>query len=191
MITIRQPALALNSRDFFGGSHYRLIYNRVVDHSRDMTWIKEQILHYLAGHDHLQALIINAHGWCDDGIHIGTGLNRASLPILNANNALTGKIRDIYLCGCAVADTLGGADFCKQLAIQLNANVIASENNQVLTISDQSDLGLIPFMQIDEFEGTVWRWTPPSGAKIPFATPLSPHIPSGRRITARSPQCVY
>jgi hypothetical protein len=189
MITIQQPALALNSTDFGRGNHYRMIYNVRVDHSRDMTWIKEQILRYTDG-TYLNALIINAHGWCSDGIYIGNGLNLNSLPIFNAGNALTDKIRNIYLCGCAISNTPDGAEFCRQLAIQLNTNVIASENDQVLTISDQTEVGLIPFMQIDEFEGTVYRWLP-SGVRTNFSTPLSPHIPHRRLWGRPNPECRY
>lgn len=139
MITIPQPALALNSTDFPPQSHYRMQYNEIVSHSHDMTWIKTKILEYAsrAPRGILQGLIINAHGWCADGVDIGTGLNQASLAILNASDALRGKIREIYLCSCEVADTTGGQEFCRQLAYQLHTYVVASETEQTVGSVDR------------------------------------------------------
>ncbi len=191
MITIGQPSLALNAftngipdRSIPYELHYSMTYNCVVNNSQDMNAVRGTILHFLrfVSSGSMHALVINAHGMeSPDGVYLGSGLSSSTLPLFNAGNALRDKFERIYLASCAVASTPAGQAFCRDLAMQLNCHVIASETDQTANNADRTEITLdglrIPQFHIDEFEGTVYKWHA-DGTRHPFASSLSPFIPS-------------
>lgn len=202
MITIRQPALALNA--FTTGRtdisipyelHYTMKYNCVVNNSQTMTAVRGTIMHFLSfvTSGRMHALVINAHGMENpDGVYIGTGLGAPTISLLNSGDALRDKFSRIYLASCAVASTAAGQSFCSDLAIQLNCDVIASESDQTSSNADRTEFTLdglrVPQFHIDNFEGTVYKWNR-NGIRHPYSTAVSPFIPSSGSGTSGGRVC--
>jgi hypothetical protein len=173
MIEIPQPALALNSADFGPSDHYRMQFNHVVPRSWSVQAIADAIGTAMTAAGSLRALVVNAHGMCGpDGVALGTGLHIGSVaPLL----MFRGSIERVYLCACQVADTGNGYEFCRFLAMRLNAPVVASKEPQVVTTADRAgagrstaDLGVFAYGQvpencIDNFEGTTYEFQPDGG----------------------------
>jgi len=165
MITIPQPALALNSSDFEVRDHYRMDYNAVISRSLDIPSVAAVVETNLASAGgRLSALVINAHGMAGpDGIALGTGLHLGTLGDF-CTPAIREHIRTIYCCSCEVANTGAGYEFCRALALQSGAIVIASFDPQIVGFSDREwSTAQVPEDQIDDFEGTTFAFHPDGG----------------------------
>jgi len=109
----------------------------------------------------LRNIVINTHGY-NGGLYIG-GLWAASIgksdlaafAILKPWN-----IGTIWLVSCDAAKDSTGQDFCLTLAKTAMTQVIASDSSQVLTRWQGVRLALGLSGNIDDFEGTVYSFTP-------------------------------
>jgi len=165
LITIPQPALALNSGAFEIRDHYRMDYNAVIPTSWDIPTVRGIVeTNITAAGGNLLSLVINAHGMCGpDGIALGTGLHLGNLAEF-CTDAVRGHIRKIYCCSCEVANTGAGYEFCRAFAIQSGAIVIASKDPQIVGFSDREwSTAQVPEDQIDDFEGTTYAFHPDGG----------------------------
>jgi hypothetical protein len=165
VISIPQPAMALNSAAFDVRDHYRMDYNEVVSLSADMVTVASAVEASLtAAGGSLRALVINAHGLAGpDGIALGTGFHLGNIADF-CTPAIRGHIDKIYCCSCEVANTGPGYEFCRSLAMQSGAIVIASKDPQVVGFSDREwSTAQVPEDHIDDFEGTTYAFHPDGG----------------------------
>ena len=107
----------------------------------------------------LRCVVFNSHGQ-SGGILIGSGIGRGETPLFST---LAGKVHAIVIVACEVAEIASpntwadGNLFCGEIAKNANAYVFAStalQSTYLYTI-----IGL-PVNNIDEFEGSIYRWDP-------------------------------
>ncbi|WP_137125188.1 hypothetical protein [Roseomonas sp. HF4] len=170
MITIPQPALALNSTEFPSESHYTMRHTHRVTRGTPVDAIVTLVAGALAASGgRLEAVIINAHGmFAPDGVALGTRLHLGNAHLWGR---VAGAIRRIWLCACQVADTQAGQDFCQALSAATGSEMIGALEEQVARSGDREwafdpnhlRFARIPPGQIDEFEGVVYAWTAGAG----------------------------
>ncbi len=169
MITIPQPAMALNAVDVPGPPYkmwntYHVPSTHTADHI--LGWTATVAKGAPGGK--LRALVINCHGYTSKkiggyGLNLGTGIRRGDTPLFGR---LRGLVDEIYIIACQAArigvptgpgSTVDGDGnlFCCEIAKSSGATVYASTANQ----STGLWLG-IPFGRIDGWEGQVYRYNP-------------------------------
>lgn len=165
MISIPQPALALNSSDFPTQSHYTMQSDVVVSRLLRPEHVIDMVRAATGSMGRLRAVIINAHGMAGpDGVALGTGLHLGNAHLWGSVHGLVDRI---WMCACQVADTHAGQQFCQAVAAGSGAEVVASADPQMVGGGDREfafdwnwRIARIPPMQIDDFEGRVMLWTP-------------------------------
>jgi len=112
----------------------------------------------------LRNIIINTHGFAG-GLRIG-GLTKAAM--YKEDLGVFGMLKPfnvgtIWLVGCHSAKSETGQSFCQTLANIAGTQVIASDADQVVSNWQGVQLFLAFRWNIDDFEGTVYSFTPAGG----------------------------
>jgi hypothetical protein len=109
----------------------------------------------------LKHVVLNTHG-SDGVIYVGRNASgEESIDISNVDvfSALRNKdIGTIWTNGCSVAETTYGRRFCARLAVAVGCDVVAGDTTQVCWPQVFGAI-LMPSGDIDDFEGTVYRWS--------------------------------
>lgn len=169
MIMMKSPSLAINSCDV-PGPKYRMW--ETVNARQGMTpagLVNEivRVNRLALEHEQTQLLnvVINCHG-SDGHLYIGG----AKSPTLNISNVgvfsllKTRNIGTIWIVACQVAGGAAGKQFCQTLSIASGAQVVASGVSQ--NVGVWGSFRIIQGGgrgQIDEYEGTVYSFTPAAG----------------------------
>lgn len=155
MITLAQPAMALNAEDVPGPDYHMWNTWRVEKTSppsHTLGWAG--IVAKGAPGGKLKAMVMNSHG-SPAHLYMGTGIGWPEIPLFAS---LSGLVDEIYIVACEVVSFTGPRDgnlFCGAIAKATGSNVYASNHTQ--------NTGLyisIPFGKIDGYEGKVWKWHP-------------------------------
>lgn len=170
MIRMEQPSFCFNSHDV-GEPHYKMWRTIVGSEGMTAAELAGAILaaHVTAMRETgcgLKNIIINTHGY-SGGLWIGglfrTQVNKrelAAFGILKPWNVGT-----IWIVSCAAAKDGLGQNFCQSLANVAGAQVISSDADQVVTNWQGIKLFLACRWNIDDFEGTVYSFTPAGGMR--------------------------
>jgi hypothetical protein len=155
MITISQPAMALNSVDA-PGPHYKMWnsweVSKSVSPSHILGWTATVAKKATGGK--LKALIINCHG-SPASLGLGTGIGWSQISLFSS---LSGLVDEVYIVACGVVSFTGPGDgnlFCGAIAKSAKTYVYASSDTQTTGLWPY-----IPYGKIDGFEGKVWKWHP-------------------------------
>jgi Domain of unknown function (DUF4347) len=180
MIGMKSPSFAFNAVDVPGPNYRMWRWMKGYTKLTAMTLVNsilqiDEEARESQG-DRLQNIIINAHG--DGGfVKIGgmgvAGLNKdTSIEFAR----LKGKnLGTIWLVACQAARGDYGKTFCSTLAKNSGCQVIASDEFQDVGFSGTWNLATWAMHDhIDEFEGTVYSFTPSGGVKI-----IDPHNDQG------------
>ncbi|HRE55558.1 MAG TPA: hypothetical protein PLP22_12310 [Candidatus Competibacter sp.] len=164
MITISQPAMALNSEDA-PGPHYKMWNTWEIPKSENPDHILKWAATVAKGAPggKLKALIINCHA-SPASLGLGTGISWAQVSLFGT---LSGLVDEIYIVACNVVSFTGSGDgnlFCGAIAKAAKTYVYASNESQSTGIWPT-----IPYGKIDGFEGKVWKWRPDGSNEL---TPL-------------------
>lgn len=181
MIRMEQPSFCFNSCDV-GEPHYKMWKTIVGPEGMTSSQLAAQI--FTA---HLQArgsegssllnVILNTHGFAG-GLNIG-GLTRSAM--YKADLAPFGilkplNIGPIWIVSCGAARDTTGKSFCQTLATTAGTQVIASDASQIVTNTQGIGLFLAFRWNIDDFEGTVYAFTPDGGMRIVTDPETDPRI---------------
>jgi hypothetical protein len=164
MITLAQPALALNS--FGVKSHYALAMWRTWNMPQSTT--SKDVVYWIGiacdqtPELHLHHVVLHAHA-ADGLIYVGEDSNGNDNTISPSNvadfQALRSKdIGCIWLHACSPAATAYGARFCLQLAANSGTTVVAATDTQTDWPSILGTL-FMPTGNIDDFEGNVYQFS--------------------------------
>jgi hypothetical protein len=169
MITMKEPSFCFNSCDV-GDPHYEMWRTMVGPIGMTPSQLAGKIAEVNrtalgSWGSPLVNVIINAHGYFG-GIHIA-GLEKLSKQIPMDKYALGVfgvlkplGITTIWLISCAAARGETGKDFCATLAKVAGAEVIAADECQIVTTWQGIRLFISSRSNIDDFEGTVYSFTP-------------------------------
>ena len=176
MIRMEQPSFCFNSCDV-GEPHYKM-WRTIV--GPDAMTPSQLVGEILAANNvaiqvfrkSLQNIILNSHGF-HGGLHIGgmekfDGIKRKSMlkDDLAAFSILKPfNIGTIWIVSCEIANEEDGQIFCQTLANIAGTQVIASDSSQVVTTWQGVQLFLAFRYNIDDYEGTVYSFTPAGGMK--------------------------
>lgn len=147
-------------------------FRHIANDSRDHGGIQELLVmcHGYESHanEEMQMSTIEARGGY--GLQLGReGLSRSNVELITT---LKDKVQKIIIYACATADIASGGrgsyhdgrEFCREIALYTNAEVIASSATQYYDAN--IGLGRIDFRS---WEGMVFRFAP-SGVVSPFAS---------------------
>lgn len=180
MIGMKYPSFAFNSVDV-PGPNYRMW--RWMEGYRKLTAMT--LVNWILLIDEearesegipLQNIIINSHG--EGGLVRIGGQGELSLSkdTSVAFTRLKGKnLGTIWLVACQAASSDYGKNFCTTLAGNSGCQVIASDEYQKVGFAGTLNLGTWAMHNhIDEYEGTVYAFTPSGGIRI-----IDPHDDQG------------
>ncbi len=171
MIKMEQPSFSFNSYDI--GKPYYQMWKTTVG-PKQMT--PRQLAGAIEAANRaalnscgrpLVNVIINSHGSFGD-IYIG-GLKKPNgefehamdeddLGVFGILKPL--EIATFWLVSCKAARGEYGKEFCQTLANVSGSEVIASDASQIVTIWQGIELFVVPYGNIDDFEGTVFSFAP-------------------------------
>jgi hypothetical protein len=169
MITMKEPSFCFNSCDV-GDPHYEM-WRTVVG---PMGMTPSQLAGKIAEVNRtalsswgspLVNVIINCHGYFG-GLHIAglkslsgkPAMDKDALGVFGILKPL--GITTIWLVSCKAAFGESGKEFCQILAKVAGTEVIASDAKQVVTTWQGIELFVSSRSNIDDFEGTVYSFTP-------------------------------
>lgn len=172
MIKMKSPSLAINSCDV-PGPNYRMWETVNAKEGMTPAMLLNEIVRVnrlALEHEQTQLLniVINCHG-SPGRLYIGGGKS-APLDVGNVGIFSVLKPRNIgtiWLVACNAAQGSAGKQFCQTLATICGTQVIASDATQ-----DVGVWGAFRIIQgggrgqIDEYEGTVYSFTPAAGMGI-------------------------
>lgn len=176
MIKMESPSFAFNSVDV-PSPHYRMWESMTGHEGMSAAMLVDKILrvNMLAWEfkrKPLQNIIINSHGLDGGGrISIG-GEGRLGIDLERASEFLRLKPKNlgtIWLVACQAAAGPAGKQLCQAIATNSGCQVVASDEDQDTGIWGTWRL-ITSLNNIDEFEGTVYSFTPVGGMKI-----IDPH----------------
>lgn len=162
MILIKTPSLALHSYNV-PGYKYKLGKTVMLPAETSVWDLVGEILTAAAEapNGFLENVVINSHG-LPGGLLIGRNhyLNYSSAYLFGVLDNPP-SVGTIWLVACEVAKSAGGGEgfqFCRELAYEANAAVVAGRRKQ------RVNAGLYlrghPDNRIDRYEGPVYRFTP-------------------------------
>jgi hypothetical protein len=145
------------------------------------------LLSFFSKYNSYEKIMIMAHGFEDAKNHrggLGMQLGKENLGVHNVQkwNALKGKIKQIILYSCSVADVQvgkhnqtedgNGIYFCTQLAFYSGATVTAAMQPQYYDTGE----GIIWDSEIDfgEWEGIVLKFSPDGKVTLPDGSKITP-----------------
>ncbi|MBI1748670.1 MAG: hypothetical protein HYR55_19105 [Acidobacteria bacterium] len=155
MFNLPQPSMALNSHDVPPPDYqmyntYKVSADTAPEHM--LGWTAKVGENVRGG---LRCVVFNSHG-SPGKLHIGTGITP---PMANLFKVLNGKVNTIFIVACEVAQigatSFDGNLFCGAIAKASGATVFCSTALQ--STGGYAIIGL-PFGQIDEYEGIVYRY---------------------------------
>ena len=123
----------------------------------------------------LRNIVINSHGWDGGGgISIGgLGNTEASIRPDSVGEFLRLKgenLGTIWLVACQAARGTDGKALCQAIARNSGSQVVAADDDQDVGIWEGWRVFTSFFDNIDEFEGTVYSFTPMGGMRV-----IDPH----------------
>jgi hypothetical protein len=176
MIRMEQPSFCFNSCDV-GEPHYKMWRTIVGPEGMTPAQLVGEIVAanlraLQSTGSSLRNIIINTHGF-DGGLWIGgvwdwDHKNRkamhkddlATFAVLKPQNVGT-----IWIVSCEIAESEKGQSFCQTLANIAGTQVVASDTSQEVTNWQGVQLFLAFRWNIDDFEGTVYSFTPVGGMR--------------------------
>jgi hypothetical protein len=176
MIRMEQPSFCFNSCDV-GEPHYKMWRTIVGPEGVTPAQLVGEIVAanlraLQSTGSSLRNIIINTHGF-DGGLWIGgvwdwDHKNRkamhkddlATFAVLKPQNVGT-----IWIVSCEIAESEKGQSFCQALANIAGTQVVASDTSQEVTNWQGVQLFLAFRWNIDDFEGTVYSFTPAGGMR--------------------------
>jgi hypothetical protein len=177
MIRLEVPSFCFNSYDI-GLPHYRMWRSIVGDDGMTPSQLAGEIdkanqAALQTFKTSLQNIILNTHGF-DGGLWIGgiwdwdhkdrKAMHKDDLGvfgILKPHNVGT-----IWIVAYDIAESAKGQSFCQTLANVVGTQVIASDTSQEVTTWQGIELASVWFYNyIDDFEGTVYSFTPAGGMR--------------------------
>lgn len=176
MIRMEQPSFCFNSSDV-GEPHYKMWKTIVGPAGMTPSQLVAEIVmaNNASLQEHgksLQNIIFNTHGFSGGlniaGLYENDGVTRNTMykkdlgvfGILKPFNVGT-----IWLVSCDAAATERGQSFCQALANVAGTQVIASDASQEVTTWQGVQLFLAFRWNIDDYEGTVYSFTPAGGMR--------------------------
>jgi hypothetical protein len=176
MIRMEQPSFSFNSSDV-GVPHYTMWKTIVGPAGMTPSQLVAEIV--MSNNASLQVygkslrnIILNTHGGDGSlsiaGLYQNDGVRRETMTkddlgvfgILKPFNVGT-----IWLVSCEAAATAVGQNFCQALANVAGTQVIASDSSQEVSIWQGVQLFLAFRWNIDDYEGTVYSFTPTQGMR--------------------------
>jgi hypothetical protein len=176
MIKMKDPSFAFNSVDV-PGPHYRMWESMTGYEGMSTAQLVDKILRvnsmaWELEKKPLRNIIINAHGMDTGGaIYIG-GLGIEGLNKDTASAFLRLKPKNlgtIWLIACQAAAGSYGKRLCQTIATNSGCQVVASDEDQETGVWGTWRL-ITSLNNIDEFEGTVYSFTPLGGMRT-----IDPH----------------
>jgi len=177
VIMMQQPALAINSDDV-PGPKYIMWQTKSAPRGVEAGWTVSQILasnrEALYYHrSQLLNVVINCHG-SDGSLAIGgrgAGGGHINSSNVGAFVSLKGlNIGTMWLVACEAAKGPAGKAFCQTLSTLSGCQVVAADEEQDVGFWGGYRLLAGLHGQIDEFEGTVYRFTVVGGMQA-----IDPH----------------
>jgi len=164
-ILLQQPALSINAHDV-GWPSYDMW--RTIDAPEGTTpgtaagWIFATNMEAMkTWKTPLRNIVLNAHGYPGKVSIGGMGHDHIYPSDLSVVGILKKmNVGTIWLCGCRAAQGPTGISFCSALAVITGTQVIASDTSQEVTPSQAVRYLFLGAREIDDFEGTVYSFTP-------------------------------
>jgi hypothetical protein len=186
MIRMEQPSFVFNAHDI-DPPRYEMW--RTIKGNSGTTPAKLVGAIFAANTDALRAegtplrnIIINTHGYAG-GLHIGgmekrDAMEKADLAVFGVLRGL--NVGPIWLTSCGAARDTTGAALCQTLAKIAGTRVIASDTDQIVSPGQAVALVMAWRWNIDDFEGTVYDFTPNGVARKGIDPENDPMIMSVR-----------
>lgn len=175
MIMLKSPSLAVNSHDV-PGPNYRMWETINAPHGMTPVSLVNEIIRVnrLAleyEQSQLLNVVINCHGgsgrlYIGGDTFVPLDINTVGIfSLLKSRN-----IGTLWLVACRAALGGEGRNFCQNLAINSGCQVVASDVNQ--SVGSWGSIRIVSGGrgQIDEYEGTVFSFTPVGGVSV-----INPH----------------
>jgi len=177
MIRMEGPSFCFNSYDI-GLPHYRMWKSIVGPDAMTPSQLAMEIFSanlwsLQTFKSSFQNIILNTHGF-DGGLWIG-GIwdwDHKYRKAMHTNDlAVFGMLKPynvgtIWIVSCEIAESEKGQSFCQALANVAGTQVIGSDSSQEVTTWQGMELASVWFYNyIDDFEGTVYSFTPAGGMR--------------------------